>query len=81
MTEQQYNILGEFEEIDLEVEELSALAFVTWDNFENGGFKVEKEDYAPALRTLYHKALALEKHYKESLQRLMDSHHEGSGKA
>ena len=38
---------------------INALAFTTWDSFENGSFEREIDDYAPLLRLMYEQATAL----------------------
>ena len=81
MSSKLYDVIGEFEDLDVRTEEISALAFVTWDSFENGGFDVEKEDYAPALRTLYHETLDYKKQFKTALERLVDLYHKKEGVA
>ena len=81
MSSKLYDVIGEFEDLDVRTEEVVALAFVTWDGFENGGFKVEKEDYAPALRALYHKTLDYKKQFKTALERLVDLYHKEEGAA
>ena len=81
MSSKLYDVIGEFEDIDVRTEEVSALAFVTWDSFENGGFKVEKEDYAPALRALYYKTLEYEKQFKAALEKLLTLYHEHNKEA
>lgn len=81
MSSKLYDVIGEFEDLDVRGDELAALAFVTWDSFENGGFKVEKEDYAPALRALYHETLDYKKQFKTALERLLDLYHKKEGAA
>ena len=76
MTNPEYDALNLLSDVELEVEEVAALVFVTWDSFENGGFKPELEDYAPALRTLRYKATELEKHFKEAHEKLWNVHKE-----
>lgn len=81
MSSKLHDVIGEFEDLDVRTEEVAALAFVTWDSFENGGFKVEKEDYAPALRALYHEILDYKKQFKTALERLVDLYHKEEGAA
>lgn len=81
MSSKLYDVIGEFEDLDVRTEEISALVFVTWDSFENGGFKVEKEDYAPALRALYHETLDYKKQFKKAMERLVDLYHKEEGAA
>lgn len=81
MSSELYDVIGDFEDLDLRTEEVAALAFVTWDSFENGGFKVEKEDYVPALRALYYKTLDYEKQFKAAMEKLMTSYQEHNKEA
>ena len=53
--------------IELDVDAVKALAFVTWDSFTNGEYQPEIESYAPALRVLMEQADKLHENYKKAM--------------
>ena len=78
MNKKIFDALNRMEDLDLECEEVAALAYTIWDSFENGNFKCEVEDYAPALRLMRLKTLEVKKNFKETIQQLYDSLKEGA---
>lgn len=65
-------VIRQLEEIDIECDKIAALAFITWDSFENGGFKPEIESYAPALKLMCEQAEELRHSFRKALESLYE---------
>ncbi|MCI5679283.1 MAG: hypothetical protein MR278_04810 [Bacteroidales bacterium] len=63
-------VIRQLEEIDIECDKVASLAFVTWDSFENGGFKPDIESYAPALKLMCERAAELRHSFRDALDSL-----------
>lgn len=66
------DLFFELEDISLKCEEVAALAFVIWNSFTNGRFKIEPRDYDPVLRVLMDQAAQLRKEFSNILDYLCD---------
>lgn len=73
MDKKVFDALNRMDDLDLKCEVVAALAYTTWDSFENGSFKCEIEDYAPMLLLMHLKTLEVKKSFKEALEQLHDS--------
>lgn len=71
-------VIRKFEEIDIECDKVAALAFVTWDSFENGRFKPDIDSYAPALKLMCERAAELRNSFREALDSLYEAEKAGA---
>ena len=71
-------VIRQLEEIDLECDKIAALAFITWDSFENGGFKPEIDSYSPALKLMCEQSTKLQKDFRAALEHLYKATKEGA---
>ncbi len=63
-------VIRQLEEIDIECDEVASLAFVTWDSFENGGFKPDIDSCAHALKLMCEHAGTLRRDFRDALESL-----------